>query len=374
MQNPFIVSGNIPDEYFCDRQIETDTLIRLLTNGNNVVLISPRRMGKSGLIHHCYKKAELKTGYNTVFFDILQTASLQEFTFLFGKSIFESLMPGNKKLATIFIQALKSLAGKFSFNPTTGVPSFSIQLGDISQPQFTLEEIFNFLDSTSLPNIIAIDEFQQIANYPEKNVEAILRSHIQRCKCSNFIFAGSQQHLMTEMFLSQNRPFYQSTSFMMLEAIPKQVYCDFAFRLFEIHDKNIHKEDIMNLYDRFGGCTFYMQRVLNEAFSRTERDQKCSKAELDHALDAILESNTGLYMELLSTIPTRQKELLISIAKEEPVSGITSSDFINRNGLQSASSVQAATKKLIERNLISKSMATYSLTDKFLAVWLSRNY
>ena len=113
-KNPFIVSGKIEPEYFCDRASESARLIKSLTNGNNLVLISPRRMGKTGLIQYCYDKEPFNGNYHTIFIDILHTTSLREFTFLFGKSIFEAILPLGQKMLTSFVHTLKSLSGKFS--------------------------------------------------------------------------------------------------------------------------------------------------------------------------------------------------------------------------------------------------------------------
>jgi len=137
-------------------------------------------MGKTGLIQLCYDKPEIKEHYYTFIIDILHTSSLREFTYLLGKEIYETLLPRSKKMALSFVQALKSINGKFGFDPMTNMPAFSIELGDIDRPEYTLEEIFKSLATADKPCIVAIDEFQQIAKYPEKNIEALLRIHIQK--------------------------------------------------------------------------------------------------------------------------------------------------------------------------------------------------
>ena len=205
--NPFIVTGKIAPEYFCDRVQESARLIKSLTNGNNMVIISPRRMGKTGLIRFCYEKPEIKGHYYTFFIDILHTSSLREFTYILGKEIFETLAPNSKKMVRLFMQTLKSISGKFGFDPLTNLPTFNLELGDIERPEYTLEEIFKYLMSADKPCIVAIDEFQQIGKYPEKNIEALLRTHIQKIENSHFIFAGSERSMMQAMFLSSARPF-----------------------------------------------------------------------------------------------------------------------------------------------------------------------
>ena len=140
--NPFIVTGKIAPEYFCDRVSESARLVKSVTNGNNLVVISPRRMGKTGLIQFCYDKPEIGKEYYTFFIDILHTSSLREFTYLLGREIYETLLPRSRKMATLFIQTIKSISGKFGFDPISNLPTFNVELGDIERPEYTLDEIF----------------------------------------------------------------------------------------------------------------------------------------------------------------------------------------------------------------------------------------
>ena len=120
--NPFILNGYESAEYFCDRKNETRKLIIELTTGNNVALISTRRMGKTGLIQHCFAQKEIKKNYNTFFIDIYATKSLRDFTFLLGKVIFEQLKPVGKKALEEFLKIVKSFQSGVSFD-ISGVPS-----------------------------------------------------------------------------------------------------------------------------------------------------------------------------------------------------------------------------------------------------------
>lgn len=100
-------------------------------------------------------------------------------------------------------------------------------MGDIKTPAITLDEIFHYLEQADKPCLVSIDEFQVIDRYPEKNVEAILRTHIQHCSNAKFIYAGSQRHMMGEIFMSPARPFYQSTAVMELHPIEMRIYTQF---------------------------------------------------------------------------------------------------------------------------------------------------
>lgn len=372
--NPFVVTGKIAPKYFCDRVTESARLVKSIINGNNLVVISPRRMGKTGLIQFCYDKPELSREYYTFFIDILHTSSLREFTYLFGKEIYETLLPRSRKMASLFLQTIKSISGKFGFDPMTNLPTFNIELGDIERPEYTLDEIFQYLEHADKPCIVSIDEFQQIAKYPEKNIEALLRTHMQRQGNSHFIFAGSERHMMQEMFLSSARPFYHSADILELKAIPFEVYIPFIAGHFERCNRRIDKVDIAKVYALFKGHTFYIQKTFNEAFADTPEGEDCTMEIIRTAINNIVASNDTIFREILSNVPEKQKELLYAIAKDGEAVQLTSTEFIKRHSLTSASSVQAAMKKLLEKDLITEINKRYSVTDKLFAMWINNLY
>lgn len=372
--NPFIVTGKIEPEYFCDRVTESARFVKSVTNGNNMVIISPRRMGKTGLIQFCYDKPEIADEYYTFFIDILHTSSLREFTYLLGREIYETLLPRSRKMASLFIQTIKSISGKFGFDPITGMPTFNVELGDIDRPEYTLDEIFQYLAHADKPCIVAIDEFQQIAKYPEKNIEAQLRTHIQKlCNC-NFIFAGSERHMMQEMFTSAACPFYHSADMLELKAIVPEIYIPFIVGHFEKRNRRIASDDVERVYNLFKGHTYYVQKTFNEAFADTPEGEECTLETLRAAIDNMIASNDTIFREILSNIPEKQKELLYAIAKEGEAARITSAAFIKRHSLTSASSVQSAMKKLLEKDSITEINKVFSVTDRLFAMWMNRLY
>lgn len=374
IRNPFIVTGKIAPEYFCDRVNESARLIKSITNGNNLVIISPRRMGKTGLIQFCYDKPEISAEYYTFFIDILHTSSLREFTYLLGREIYETLSPRSKKMTTLFIQTLKSISGKFGFDPISNLPSFNLELGDIERPEYTLDEIFEYLSQADKPCIVAIDEFQQIAKYPEKNIEALLRTHIQRLDNCHFIFAGSERHMMQTMFTSSARPFYHSADILELGAIPSEIYIPFVVGHFKRRQRKIKATDVNTIYNLFQGHTYYIQKTFNESFADTPEGGVCSMETIQAAINNMIDSNDTIFREILSNIPEKQKTLLYAIAKEGEAERITSAEFIKRHSLSSASSVQSAAKKLLGKDFITEINKVYSVTDRLFAMWIKRLY
>lgn len=374
MINPFIVTGKIAPEYFCDRVAESARLIKSFTNGNNLVIISPRRMGKTGLIQFCYDKPEIVKEYYTFFIDILHTSSLREFTYLLGREIYETLLPRSRRMANLFIQTLKSISGKFGFDPVSNFPVFSIELGDIERPEYTLEEIFSYLNSADKRCIVAIDEFQQIAKYPERNIEALLRTHIQQQANSNFIFAGSERHIIQEVFSSAARPFYHSADVLELKAIDSGIYTPFVVNHFEKCRRYIDAVNVEKVYRLFNGHTYYLQKTFNEAFADTPEGGECGIDTIRRAIDEMIASNDTIFREILSNIPEKQKALLYAIARDGEAVRITSADFIKRHSLASASSVQSAAKKLLEKDYITEINKVFSVNDKLFAMWINKTY
>jgi len=374
IKNPFVITGYISEKYFCDREKETEELIRYLTNGQNVAMISPRRMGKTGLITHCFHKQALSREYHTFFIDIYATGNLREFIFILGKQIFEQLKPKGRKFIDKFFEIASSLRPAFKLDHITGQPVFDIGIGEISQPEYSLEQIFTYLEKADKPCIVAFDEFQQIAKYPEGNIEALLRTHIQQCKNTNFIFAGSQQHMMEQIFFSASKPFYQSVNVVNVQAIALESYVPFVRNHFAVAGKTITTENIERVYNLFEGHTWYIQTIFNILFSHTESGEECTFALIKEAVANAIVSHEAIFKGFLSMLSERQKELLYAIAKEKKAINVTSAKFIKKHALQSASAVQTAMKQLIDKEIITKEENIYSVYDRLLGLWILQAY
>ena len=348
-------------------------------SGNDVVVMSSRRLGKTGLIQHCFDQPVVAERYYTFFVDILETSSLRDFTYLLSRNIFDELKPLGSKFTSAFVQTLKSLQAGWGYDPTTGLPKFTFSLGSITEPEVTLNEIFTLMEKADKRCLVAIDEFQQIAKYPEKNIEAILRGHIQHLSNCDFIFAGSERHLLAEMFASYGRPFYNSTSTLNLNPILKEKYVEFVSDNFQKFKKSISEEDAGEIYDLYDGNTFCLQKTFNVAFDMTKKGGACTKEMLRHSVEEILDDKERDFQNILSHLSERPKELLVAIAIDRKVDSLTSNAFIRKHKLQSASSVQSAVKQLLQDDLITfslneKGKKTYQVVDPFLQLWLKRSF
>ena len=372
--NPFVVGKYLSDKYFCDRSEETAFLRKQIQNGRDVALISPRRIGKSGLIQHFFNQPDIKEQYYTFFVDVYATTSFAEFVYLLGKEIYEQLKPLSTQWKERFFQIISSFRVGFKLDPMTGTPSLDLGLGDIQTPQATLDEIFAYIEEADKPCVIAIDEFQQIGEYAEKNVEALLRTKIQRCHRAQFIFAGSKRHMMSNMFNSPSKPFYQSAISMGLEPIPVDIYSDFAMNLFEERGKRIEREVVEEVWRMFNGYTWFVQMMMNELFALTMPNGACTREMIDEARRNVIMSQENSYKDIMSQLPPKQKIVLQAIAKEGLAQNITSSKFIKKYNMTSASSVQAAVKLLLKNDLITQTDIGFRVYDFFLSEWLATAY
>ena len=365
--NPFLVTGYLSPEYFCDRRQETETMIRALYNGRNVTLIAPRRMGKTGLVKNVfYKLREQEPDTVTFYMDIYSTQSLGDFIRLFAGTVLGKLDSVPQKALARVGKFIKSCRPVFTFDELTGQPKVTIDIVPSSE-EATLREIFDYLRSSEKRCYIAIDEFQQIAEYPEKGAEALLRSYIQFVPNINFIFAGSKQHIMQQMFHSAKRPFYQSTQTQVIDRIAREEYYRFAADFFTRQGRKLAEETFGYLYDAFDGHTWYIQVLLNRLYGYTGNPDI---GMADYAIGEVVAESTYMYENLLAAYPASNIRLLKAIAKAGCVREINSGDFITEYKLRAASSVNSALKRLIDREMVYKTVDGYIVYDRFMAIWL----
>lgn len=368
--NPFLIEGYLSPEFFCDRVQETALLMEHIGNQRNVALIAQRRLGKSGLIHNCFYSEKIREQYYTFYVDIYDTKNLCEFTYELGRVILQTLKSRGRKVWENFVTLLKSLKTGITFD-INGMPEWNVSIGEIHMPELLLDEIFSYLELADKPCIVAIDEFQVVANYPEKTVEAALRKRIQCCHNASFIYSGSKRHMMAEMFATQSRPFYNSAVLMDLGVIDPALYEEFANHHLVANGQQISSEAFRYLFNRFAGVTWYIQYVLNLLYADKSRDITFEKDDVDSAISTILQRNTFAYQSLLYQLAPKQKEVLRAIAREGEGRRIMGKKFLQTYKL-SSSAVQGAVKVLSERDFITVEDGIYSVYDRFFGLWLCR--
>lgn len=370
LRNPFVYQGYVSPKYFCDRTEETEELIANLQNGRNTVLISPRRIGKTGLIKNTfYRLKEQAKDSKCLYIDIFATKNQHDFVQLLGTAIAQEVLSKERRATKRLLEFFGSWRPVFSTDPMTGLPTVSISI-EPTQTEVTLKIVFDYLKQSKHEVYIAVDEFQQITNYPESGVEALLRSYIQFAPNVHFVFSGSKRHLMSQIFYSPDRPFYQSTVSMGLEPLHEDIYYDFARRFFEERKGSISKEIFHNVYQRFEGVTSNIQLMLNRLYETEKHVNKT--VQVDEAIWHIVNRNSMQYEELIGFLTDNQLAVVRAIAKEEVVGSPQGSDFIKRYDLPGSSSVKTALDVLTDKDIVYRTPAGYIIYDHFLAIWLSR--
>ena len=373
-ENPFFTGIVIPDEYFCDRKMETETMISRIRNGNNIVLKSPRRIGKSSLVKHVLSQPEISGKYNTLYVDIYGTKCaadfIKEFQNGFLNASFARQARGRKSVETliksIYFEVKATPAGEFS-----GARVGFSQDGGIN---FSLQEMFNYLERTQKPNIVVFDEFQQIQYYPER-MPAILRSFVQQMNNTRFVFSGSARHLLSKMFDSPDEPFFKSARSMDLDIISLDSYRKFCKSMFGMYDKEITDSAIDLVYFLFCGNTYDMQQVMKEAFANTGTKGTVDEDKVIATVRLLLAEKDMDFRENLNRLDNKkERNVLFCIASEGLVTGLTSSAMMKKYSLDNASSVQNALRNLCGDNLnmvVKVGKSHYKLQDKFFELWLA---
>ena len=366
--NPFVIYGYVSPEYFCDRQKETETIKSALLNERNLTLIAPRRMGKTGLIKNTfYQMNHGESNIKCFYIDIFGTNNLNEFVSLLGSSILGQLDTLSQSVLQKITGFFKSCRPVITVDEVSGMPSISLDIVP-EQESVTLKEIFDYIALSNQKCYIAIDEFQQITEYPQKGVEALLRSYIQFIPNIHFVFSGSKQHIMTEMFASAKRPFYQSTQIMALAEIDEEKYLHFAEKWFSKEERRLLPEAFQYIYQKFEGHTWYIQFVLNRLYSQQMKE--ITIQDVDAICTLILQENEFMYQNYLALLTENQAKLVKAIAKEGSVTAVNSSSFISKHKLKAASSVNTALKTLREKELVYNKKGEYIVYDRFWKEWL----
>lgn len=368
IENPFLIYGYEGPEYFCDRVAETKAVVDALQNGCNLTLKSLRRYGKTGLIHNAFhylskENPEVKCFY----IDIYATNSISDFVQMLGKAVIGKLDTPLQRAEGYVGKFFRSCQLTMSPDMATGLPQFGLSF----LPQYaenTLKEIFDYIAQSEKSCYIAIDEFQQVAEYTENNVEALLRTYVQMTHNVHFIFAGSKLHMMTEMFDSPKHPFYKSTEKLNLNVLDEDVYYDFAFQKLSVKGIELPRQVFHEVFQYVDGVTWYVQAILNRLY----RLDACviTSDTVRKAISRILISEEEDYKRLYHLLTANQARLLFAIAREgivkEPMSGL----FLRTHNLKSSSSVQRSLQYLLDKEYVYRTDEGYIVYDRFFGMWL----
>lgn len=366
--NPFLLKGYAGSDYFCDRETDTKSVLSSLKNDQDVTIYALRRLGKSALIHHVFEQIKSIDRVG-IYVDIWGTSSLQDFIEAIANAVIKSELFGKRSISKKLQTFLSGFGASINIGHD-GSPSIDLMYHDKNKPFKNLEELLAFLDSTDKRVVLAIDEFQEIRKYElAVPLEANMRKLVQRHHRINFIFSGSEFHLIDDMFNNYERPFYQSTRMLALKKIPRDLYRSFILDHMNKASKNLNEEIVDYVLDITHGHTYYVQAICNLIYSQRTyptTTQGFQKIYLNY-----LEEKHVFYSELPSRLTVKQFACVKAIAREGTVSSPTSVAFLEKlPSSPTPSSVQRIIKALVEKQVILKEDGSYRLYDVFLAHYL----
>lgn len=375
MKNPFVYGEEVAEETFCNRKEEMKELIRDIKDCQNVLIFSPRRMGKTSLIKEILKQVE-REHILTVYVDLYPAVTKERFVEIFAKAISKSLKGKIERVADLLKRLFPYLIPKvvargeeggfefeFDFDRSKSIASILDTL--LSAPQKIATERKKIV-------VVVFDEFQEITNYQDEEIERKIRSVFQAHRNVSYIFMGSKKHLLYELFYSPNRPFYKSCKHIPLGRISEPDLFEFIRAKFEEGGIKIDKgliEQIINLSE----ChPYYVQFLCHIVWDEAIEQGIVESQTIDLALEKLLKRESTAYIILWDSLSQKQKELLMALVCEER-SDVYSNEFLSRYNLGSASSIQKALQALIEKDALDRENGKYLIVDIFFKRWIHKN-
>ncbi len=371
MKNPFPITGYHGPEYFCDRKDELKQFRDAVFAGRHTTVLALRRMGKTALLKHFFQSLSSRQ-FHLVYADLMPTMSLKDLNNELLSALVRAF-PEKTTMGRKIWQWVKSLRPTLTFDPYTGLPTISVSIEQLEENFRTIADLLKLMDESGKKTVIALDEFQQITQYPERQTEAWLRAQIQQLNNTVFIFSGSQQTILQEMFLSAKRPFYASSQLLALSYIANDAYVLFIQQHFATGKKEIGEREIEILLTWCRGHTYYVQTLCNRLYGRSE--QAISESIIRQEMHQLLREQEPLYFTYRDLMTGPQWNLLRSIAKEDKLYAPTASAFIRKHRLGGAATIKRSLATLLGNEMVFQATDVngkryYQVYDVFLSRWL----
>jgi AAA+ ATPase superfamily predicted ATPase len=370
MENPFAYSNYVTGESFCNRKKELSELLGYIKGSQNVLLYSHRRYGKSSLIRQVFREIKEKNlNIGAMHVELYGTISEKDFITRTFQGL-NQLESNFDRLLKSVSKALKNIKLNLSIDSATGGTSLSPSFEAVNEKIF-LEELMSILSNYSQKHklVIAFDEFQEAANYTEDGFEKRLRSFIQQHSNICYIFSGSQQHLITEMFNSNNRAFYKLAESFPLDKIETKHYIPWIQSLFSRKNVHLPAELIEEIVARFENHPMYIQNFLFHLWE--EPGKKVFSTEIiNNVENAIIEKRSMEHTVLWETLSINQKKTLKLILLNNG-SNLYNADSLKSVNLKTGSLVTKALLSLIKKEIIVKD-GRYLIQDIVFKKWLQK--
>ena len=373
MENPFVYGKEVSGSNFCNRKQEIKELCRDIENSQNVIIFSQRRFGKTSLIKEVFNACNKKR-ISAIYVDLYPALCEEDFISIYARAIAETLHGSLKRGFKDIGKFFRSLRPSFKVDNTGEINySFTIDKRDTQLSlQDAIESVQRYANAKNKKVAVCFDEFQQIALFKTDKLEKTLRSSFQGHKNVSYIFMGSKKHLIQKIFNNPHRPFYRSGKSFPLSKIKQDELGKFITDKFQRTRRVVTRELIENLIERCETHPYYVQYLSHILWEKTADKKKITEKDLEKSLGLLLKRESSTYEAALDSLTLKQKQLLIALSKASPENKIFSGEFLRRNNLDSASSVQRTLSSLVDKDLIDKEGNSYMVLDVFFKKWLSQ--
>jgi hypothetical protein len=373
LKNPFVYGEEVSGENFCNRKNEIADLLSDIENGQNVILFSPRRYGKTSLIKEVLRKAE-KKGILTFYIDLYPAITKEKFIEIYAASIALKLKGRLEKVIDTLKSLIPSLTPKAVIKPDG---SFTFEFAfERRGKSFTpiLEDLFNVVHERATREkvnaVIVFDEFQEITNYGDEEIERKMRSVFQSHRNVSYIFMGSKRHLLDEIFNKRDRAFYKSGKHFLLKKIDDSKLFPFIKNKFEQTGFKILDSVANQIIIESENHPYYVQFLCNIIWEQNLSNRNIHFESISEGITRLLNRESSAYYNIWESLTIKQKQTLIGLITLDG-SRIFSRGFLLSNNL-AASTVQKTIENLYQSGIIEKDNGNYVISDVFFKKWIQK--
>ena len=372
MEKAFVYGMSVEGENFTDRVKETKRLKMDLENGINVILVSPRRIGKSSIVRKVMKEIT-DPKIKIVFMDIYDCRSEYDFYNRFATELLKQTATKTEQVIENIKKFLVRLTPKIAFSPEP-MSEFSLSLG-ITPQNYQPEEILQLPEmigqAQGVHIVACVDEFQQIGEMPDTlTIQKRLRGIWQHQRNVSYCLFGSKKHLMTKLFQNRRMPFYQFGEMMFLDKIPTTDWVPFICSRFERQGKQITEELAKRICETVEGNSSYVQQLAWNVLAETE--QTTTEEDFCRGVDALLAQCSALFEEQLKGLTGYQLNFIRALC-DGVTSDFGSKAILESYNLGSKSNISRIKASLQDKEMIDFDKNTVYLEDPVFNICYKRN-
>ncbi len=374
METPFIFGKLAIGENFTDREVEQKRLVQNFRSGTNTVLISPRRWGKSSLVHKSAVEAEKEDqDLIIVFIDLFNIRSEEEFYKCLAESVIRATSSRIEEVMSNVKEFMKEWIPRISFSPDA-YHDFSLSL-DWAEIKRQPDEILNLAETIAVAKkrkmVICLDEFQNIAFYEDPLAfQKKLRSHWQKHQMVSYCIYGSKRHMLLDVFTSPSMPFYKFGDLMFLSKISIEYWIPFIQERFSSTGKLIDQVQAERIATLTECHPYYVQQLAQQTWFRTEHE--VTAGAVDEAMENLILQMSLLFQNITEDLTTSYVNFLRMILDGH--TQYTSMENIGRYQLGTSANVVRIRKALISKEIIDEQEGKVILLDPLYALWLKKYY